>query len=190
MSKKTDHLKIAPKPAHQEDSNNIIETSLDGGLAEFFAPYLQAHNNDPDLPISNPESSLNTDVLIANLKKLTNFHEFKEVIENTRDIETLREADQLMVAMREIVQRQIKIHLWGEDIPGTVHFNEIVKTINKKDGSISTYGYLKASTRNSTRMIKSLDSLKKVTPPQKITSLEARRSEKKSMSEQNLKARK
>lgn len=156
MSSKSKELLNAPAPSNNKLTNQKIKIA-DKDFADFLEPYLASANKKSgctnDEPCIEP---LPSTAHIDRLNDLLSSNRFKQTIEDVDDIEFLREADDLLLALREVVQRRIKLVLWGEDIPGTVHFNKIVKNKIRKDGTTASYAYLKASTRDSTRLVKSL----------------------------------
>jgi hypothetical protein len=108
---------------------------------------------DQNIDISDPTTweFLDKNGLIPTrkmLEALTNYQQFKQVISQIRNIDSLRAADEFAKEMREAVQRQIKLVLWDKEIEGTVIFNEIVQDNSR--------GYLKASTRHSSKLARPL----------------------------------
>lgn len=167
MSQKKNAKKLARPIGHEEPDEHAIYVH-----DEDERIFLEGLRNEKRLQPDSRLVKLKKEKLLENkglgvqpppfrtredLERLIDFQGFKQAIQSTTDIDLLRLADKFAEEIREITQRQIKIELWGREVPGMVHFNEIIKSKKLKDGSVAQYGYLKASTRESTRIARPLD---------------------------------
>lgn len=90
------------------------------------------------------------------IRKLT-FAELEQAVNNTKDINLLRMADEFIEEARAKVQSRIKYLSWGNaDLPGELRFNEVIKVKTLSDNTDKSYGYLKVSCSNLTKNIRPL----------------------------------